>query len=804
MTDSVLADLRYAARSLRRSPGFTTVAVLTLAIGIGANAAVFSIINALFYRPLPFAEPERLALIVKHFSPSDRGQLYVDPPSLVDWTADTSVFQGVALIAGAAVNLNSADQPERVWGNGISVGTFELLGVRPAIGRSFFGDDTVPGRDHVVILSDALWRRHFGADPHVLNQQVRMEGVPYTVIGVMPPGFGFPFRAEFWMPRLFDLRAGRGNNWVNGIVRLRAGVTVAQANARLGTVSQRLAQQYPKSNAGVSASLATLRRLSFDDLDDIRTTFSIMLGAVGLVLLISCANLVNLLLARATARRHEMGIRATLGASHVRLVRQLLTESALVAAGGGALGLLVALWGLDLFRVTVQAHRELPYWLAFSFDRAGLLFTAVVSLATGLAVGALPALRSARPDLRGMLQEGGRSSSVGARASRIWSAFVVAEVALTMVLLAGAGLLIRTVVLLSRVDPGFDAAHAVIARVPLGGARYESPRARGVFLNELARRVEALPGVAAAGAVNLAPLGGINWESAQIEGQGDSSRVTFITSVAGHYFRALGLPLREGRGFTETEDERGDPVVIVNETMARHYWPRESALGRRIRYGRDGSARWLSIVGVTRDIKQGSLGGAVQDQVYVPYAARYPWSDMSFVVRTPGDPISVVPLVRAELRQLDPTVPLTNVMSMQALVDRSIWDRRLYGTMFTLFASIALLLAAIGVYGVVAYAVAQRTREIGVRVALGAEQRDVLRLVVGRGLGLTAAGLALGVLGAAGFTRVLRSQLYGVGPFDPLSFALTALLLVAVALLASYLPARRATRVDPMVALRHE
>src|SRR2546430_2866853 len=554
--NSLVQALRYALRQLARSPSFTTVAVLTLAIGIGANAAVFSIINALFYRPLPFAEPERLALIVKHFSPSDRGQLYVDPPSLVDWTTDTSVFQGVALITGAAVNLNTADQPERVGGNAISVGTFELLGVRPAIGRSFFGDDTVPGRDHVVILSDALWRRHFGADPRVLNQQVRMEGVPYTVIGVMPPGFGFPFRAEFWMPRLFDLRAGRGNNWVNGIVRLRTGVAVAQANARLGTISQRLAQQYPKSNAGVSASLATLRRLSFDDLDDIRTTFSIMLSAVGLVLLIACANLVNLLLARATARSHELGIRATLGASRTRLVRQLLTESALVAAGGGALGLLVALWGLDLFRVTVQAHRELPYWLAFSFHRAGLRFTAVVSLATGLAVGALPALRSARPDLRGMLQEGGRSSSLGARASRIWSAFVVAEVALTMVLLAGAGLLIRTVVLLARVDPGFDVARAFVARVPLGGVRYAPPRARGVFLNELARRVEALPGVAAAGAVNLAPLGGVNWESAQNEGQGDSSPVTFLTSVAAQYFPALRLPLPGGRGVTETEDGR--------------------------------------------------------------------------------------------------------------------------------------------------------------------------------------------------------------------------------------------------------
>src|SRR5256885_1376022 len=379
------------------------------------------------------------------------------------------------------------------------------------------------------------------------------------------------------MPRLFDLRAGRGNNWVNGIVRLRPGVTVAQANARLDAISRRLGQQYPKSNAGVSASLTTLRRLSFDDLDDIRATFSIMLAAVGAVLLIACANLVNLLLARASARRQELGIRAALGASRARLLRQLLTESALVAAGGGALGLLVALWGLDLFRVTVQAHRDLPSWLAFSLDSAGLVFIAVVSIATGLAVGALPALRSARPDFRDMLQSAGRSS-----------------------------------------------------------------------------------------------------------------RVTFIPSVAAHYFRALGVPLREGREFTETEDERGDPVVIINETMARHYWPWESPIGRRIRYGRDSSARWLSIVGVTRDIKQGSLGGAVQDQVYVPYAARYPWSDMSFAVRTPGDPISVVPLVRAELRQLDPTVPLTHVMPMQALVDRSIWDRRLYRTLVTLFARIGL------------------------------------------------------------------------------------------------------------------
>jgi putative ABC transport system permease protein len=806
MMDALLQDIRYALRTLRRSPGFTTVALLTLAIGIGANTAIFTIISALFNRPLPFADPGRLAAIVKHFKPTDAGQIYIDPPSFVAWTADTGVFQGAALIAGGSANFSTTEQPEHVEGNQISVGTFGLLGIQPALGRGFLSDDATPGRDHVVILSDGLWRRGFAADPHVLGQQVRLDGVPYSVIGVMPPGFAFPYQAEFWTPRAFDPSEGRGNNWVNGLVRLHEGVTVAQANAYLEVVSRRLERQYPTSNTGVGASIAPLRRLLFRGADpgDFRPTFLLMLGAVGFVLLIACSNLAGLLLTRASTRQHEIAIREALGASRRRLIQQLLTESGLVAAGGGALGLLVTMWTLGLFESAVGQNFDLPYWLAFTIDARALVFTVIMSLGTGMAVGALPALRATRRDVRGALQEGGQGSGArgGARASRLRGSFVIAEVALAMVLLVGAGLLIRTVVGLGRVDPGFDAAHALTARLPFGGPRYSAARARGAFLNDLARRLEALPGVQAVGAANLLPLGTINWEGARIEGRDDSSRTTLVSTVAGHYLRAMGIPLLQGRDFTASETELGEPVAIINETMAHRYWPRQSALGRRIRFGTDAS--WRTIVGIFRDAKQGSLQAAVRDQVYIPYGQQYSWSTMSLIARTASDPLQVVGMARAELARLDPNLPLYDVQSLETVVRRSYWDRRLYRSMFSVFASVALFLAAIGIYGVIAYAVAQRTHEIGVRVALGATRRDVMRLVVGQGLGLALAGVGVGALGAIGITRLLASLLYGVGPLDPVSFGGMAVVLAGVALLASYLPARRAARVDPMVALRNE
>jgi putative ABC transport system permease protein len=803
--DTLLQDLRYALRSLRKSPGFTTVAVLTLAIGIGANTAVFSLMSALFYRPLPFADPDRLAVIAKRFEASGNSQIYIDPPSFFDWTADTSIFEGAALVAGGSMNLSSEDQAEYVNGSQVSPGTFELLGIRPALGRSFVATDGTPGGENVVILSDALWRRQFGADSLVVGRQLRMNDFPVTVVGVMPRGFAFPYQAKFWTTQVFDPIQGRGNNWVNAVVRLREGVTVAQATAHLDVVSRRLEEQYPRSNAGVSASLAPLRRLILGgDPDELREFFFLMLGAVGFVLLIACANLANLLLTRATTRGREIAVRAALGASRRRLARQLLTESGLLGVGGGALGILVAAWGLAIFHAVVATRFEIPYWIVFTIDWRAVLFTAAVSLATGLAVGAAPALRTARSDLRASLQEGARAAGPGTRTSRLRSAFVIAEIALAMVLLVGAGLLIRTVLVLGRVDPGFDAAQSFTARVFLGGTQYDSTRVRGAFFNELVRRLEALPGVEAVGATNLLPVGSINWEGVQVERHDDSARTTLVTSVAGRYFEALGIPLVEGRTFTEMESERGGPVVIINETMRRRYWSRESPLGRRVRFGRDPAAPWHTVVGVSRDVKQGNLETGVQDQVYVPYAQRYSWQNMSVIVRSAGDPMRSVSMVRAELARIDPTVALYDVQPMEGVVRRSFREKALYSDMFTVFAGVGLMLAAIGIYGVMAYSVAQRTHEIGVRMALGAERGDVIGLVVRRGVALASAGVGVGVLAALALTRLLGSLLFGVSPLDLTTFAGTALLLAGVAVLASYLPARRAARVDPMVALRNE
>lgn len=801
-----LQDLRYALRTLVRSPGFTAVALITLGIGIGANTAVFSILSTLFYRPLPFSEPQHLGAIVKRFGDSPDGQIYLDPPSFMDWTADSSVFEGAALFASGSVNLSAGDHPERVEGTQISAGAFTLLGVRPALGRSFLDEEDLAGSNAVVVLSDALWKSHFGADPSVLGKPLVIDGNPYTVIGVMPPGFAFPHQSEFWVPLSFDPREGRGNNWVNGFVRLRPGVTTTVANAHLAAVSRQLAEQYPNSNKNVSASVEPLQHLLFGGMDPGSISHIVLLtqGAVGFILLIVCANLTNLLLTRATTRRHELAIRTALGASRSRLARQLLTESGLLAALGGALGILVASWALALATDVVRTRFGVPPWLEFGIDRRTLLFMLTASVVTGLAIGVAPVWSVLQAELRDALQEAGRTSGPGVRASRIRSGLIVAEVALATILLTGAGLLIRTVVGLSSVDPGFDPAHALALRIPLDGAGYQDASVRGGFFNDVTRRFETLPGVEAVGAINLLPLGTINGDGAVIDGYGDSARVVLVSSVTGHYLRALGIPPLEGREFTETETERGDLVALVNQTMARHYWPQGSALGHRIRLQRDPPGFWRPVVGVSRDITQGQLQNGRQDQVYIPYGRQYSWSTMSFVVRSRSDPIGLVGMLRAELKLADPTVPVVDVTSMDDLIRRSFGDRRLYASMLSMLASIALLLAAIGIYGVMSYAVVQQTRQLGVRIALGAKPRDVLQLVLGQGLKLAGAGAAVGLLGALIVSRTLQSMLYGVNPVDPVSLVVATSALAAAALLAALLPAWRATRVDPVVALRHE
>jgi putative ABC transport system permease protein len=802
----LLHDLRYALRTLARNPGFTAVAVLTLAVGIGTNTAVFSVLDSLFYRPLPFPESHRLAAVAKHFSDSPEPQFFIDPPSFLDWTRDSSIFAGAALFTSGSMTVLAGDQSVRIEGSQVSPSTFSVLGVRPRLGRTFLPGEGTLGNNGVVVISDALWRELFDAEPTVLSEQLSIGDASYTIIGVMPAGFAFPHQSELWIPGSFDPQVGRGNNWVNGFVRLRAGVTLAAANAHLAAVSRQLAEQYPQSNKGVSASIAPLQNVLFGGVDPAKlgTIFRIIQAALTMVLLIVCANLTNLLLMRATTRHRELAIRITLGASRARLARQLFTEGALLTAIGGALGVLVAEGSLGLIAGLLRSRFGVPPWLKFMVDWRTLLFVVVVSVLTAVIISVGPVFCVRESELRGALHEAGRTSGPGGRVNRIRAGLIVGEVALATVLLAGAGLLIRTVVGLSNVDTGFDPSHVITMRIPLEGGRYSDPIIRGGFLNELTRRFEAVPGVEAAGAINLLPLGTINGDNAVIEGTGDSTRGVLVSSVTGHYLHALGIPPIEGREFTDAETARGDFVAIINQTMARHYWSQGSALGHRIRFRLDPQGFWRTIVGVSRDITQGQLQNAHQDQVYIPYGRQYSWSTMSWVVRSAGDPTGLAGILRAELKAADPTVPIEDLTSMKSLIRRSFGDRRIYASTLSTLAIIAMLLAAIGIYGVMSYAVVQQTRPIGVRLALGATPRHVLQLVLGQGFRLALGGVVLGFFGAFFASRILRSLLYGVNPIDPVSLIAASAPLMGAAILASLIPARRAMGVDPATALRHE
>ena len=802
-----LRDLRYALRTLGRTPAFTAVAILTLVIGIGANTAVFSVLNTLFYRPLPFSEPKQLGALVKRFGDSPDAQIFIDPPNFLDWTEDSSVFAGAALFSGGgSMTVLTFDRYLRVEGSQISPGTFGVLGTQPTLGRTFLPQEGTPGNDHVVIISDALWRELFDADPSVLNEQLTIGDATYSIVGVMPPGFEFPHESRLWTPLSINPLASRGDNWVNAFVRLRPGVTVAAANAHLAAVSRHLAEQYPQTNKGVGASIVPLQNVLFNGADPARlgTIFRILQAAVATVLLIVCANLTNLLLIRATTRHRELAIRTALGASRARLARQVFTESALLAAIGGALGVLLAERSVGIFTGLLRTRFGVPPWLQFVIDWRTLVFVIAVSILTAVIISVGPVFYVRESALRASLYGTGRTSGPGVRVNRIRAGLIVGEVALATVLLAGAGLLIHTVVGLSNVDPGFDVDHALTMRIPLDGERFGDPSIRGSFWNELTRRFEALPGVEAAGAINLLPLGTINGDDAVIDGAGDSTRGVLVSSMTGHYLRALGIPPVEGREFTDVEMARGDFVAIINQTMAHHYWPQGSALGHRIRFRLDPQGFWRTIVGVSRDITQGQLQNAHQDQVYIPYGRQYSWSTMSWVVRTPGNPSALAGILRAELRAADPAVALEDVTPMKELVRRSFGDRRLYATTLSTLGTIAMLLAAIGIYGVMAYVVLQQTRAIGVRVALGAKPHDVLQLVLGQAFRLAVRGVALGLFGAFFAGRVLRSLLYGVHPIDPLSLIAATAPLMGAALLASLIPAWRAMRVDPAIALRHE
>ncbi|MEJ7813482.1 MAG: ABC transporter permease [Gemmatimonadaceae bacterium] len=809
--DSLKQDVRYAVRTLAKHRGFTAIAVLCLALGIGANATIFSVVNALLLRPLPYAEPNRLVALYETDLKDPEARNALSFADFADIRAGSTSFEALALHYSRFFTVTGGDQPEGVEGEVVTPSLFRILGYKPILGRDFLPEEEQQGKEHVLLLSHGFWERRFASDPKIVGQTLQLNGVAYTVIGVMPRRFSFPEGEQIWVPMALDASSEpRGNHYMDGLGRLKHGVTVEQATRDVNTIAAQLARQYPKTNAGSGATVRPFREELVAG--EIRTVVWVMFGAVCFVLAIACANVANLLLARASAREREIAVRTALGASRGRIIRQLLTESVLVALMGGGLGVLFAHLGLKAMIANIPA--EIPFWMVFDLDPRVLAFTLVISLVTGLLFGLAPALQASNANLQASLKEGGRGSGAGARRNRLRSSLVIAEVALSLVLLIGASLMVKSFLRLRSVNPGFDAANALTVRIYLGGDKYTEIRTRATIFANVLERLRALPGVSNAAAVSSIPLSGNNSsQSFEIEGQpatpgnAPSAAVRTITAT---YFGTMKIPLVSGRPFTDREMMDSTPVVLVNQTLAERYWPGKDAIGRRLRMGTDSTAPWLTVVGVAPEVKMRELDTRPEAQIYTTFAF-VPYRTMSLIVRTGCppqaggcDPTALAAAVRAAVHEVDPTLPLIEMETLRWIVDASFWEKGLYGKMFGVFGIVALVLAAVGVYGVMAYAVSQRTQELGVRMALGAQRGDVFRLVVGRGLWLAGIGLAIGLLGAFGLTRVLSSVLYGVTATDPFIFGGISLLLGGVAFLASYLPARRATRVDPIVALRYE
>jgi putative ABC transport system permease protein len=805
--ETLIQDLRYGLRILVRSPGFTTVAVLTLAIGIGANSAIFSVVNTTLLRPLPYHEPERLVGLWEE-SPQLK-EMSVSWPNYLDWKEQSRAFERLAATRAANATLTGEGAAERMDVREVTAEFLATLGCRPALGRDFSAEDDRPESEPVVIVSHGTWRRRFASDPGLVGRRLILDDTPTTVIGIGPPRFEFyGVEPDLWLPlgRRADRMQERGNHpGIYVVGRLKPGVSLEQARADLATIAARLEAQYPDSNSGHTVGS---RPMHEDVVGAIRPVLLLLLGAVGLVLLIACVNVAGLMLARAAARDREISIRAALGSGRPRLVRMLLTESLLLGTLGGALGLLLAFWGVDLLAALVQP--SLPRLEPLSVDLPVLGFTLALSAATGILFGLAPALQMTKVDLQRSLKEGGRGSTAGRH--RLRQGLVVAEVALALMLLIGAGLAMQSFQRLVRVDPGLDPRGVLTVRLTLPESRYPDEARRAQFLERALERLRALPGVDAAGMVIPLPFSGEGWQSNYlIEGRPRPKKADEPTldefTVGPGYFRAMRVPLLRGRDFTPSDDARAPRVAIINQAMAERFWPGEDPIGRRIERGASddpAKANYLTIVGVAGDVRQYGLNLPAKAQVYRPHAQR-PLSVMHLLARSAaGDPLNLAPMLRREIATLDPDQPIYRVETMDRLLGRMVASSRLSMTLLLAFAATALLLASIGIYGVMAYTVTQRTHEIGIRMALGARRGDVLRLVVRQGMRLAVIGVLIGLAGAAALTRVMGSLLFGVSPTDPLTFAGVALLLSAVAALASYVPARRAARVDPMAALRCE
>jgi putative ABC transport system permease protein len=796
-------DIRFGARMLLNKPGFTLIAVITLALGIGANNVIFSFFNGILLRPLPFQEPERLVLLDEIATNRGGASLGVSWPNYLDWRAQNQVFSDLGCYQDITFTLTGVGDAEELSGAFISDRLFEALGVAPQLGRAFTPEENQPGRNRVAILSYGLWRRRFGGDQKILGKTITLVNRAWVVVGVMPPGFKFPGAADFWIPLAHGQGWPRSMHGMGAIARLKPGVTREHAQSEMSLIARRLAEQYAASNEGLDVSVTVLR----DHLvKDYRRGLWILLGAVGSLLLIACANVANLLLVRATARQREMAVRAALGAGRFRIVRQMLCESLLLGALGGVAGMSLAWMGLDLLLTALPV--ELPFWMKFNVDGRVLSFTLAISLLTSLIFGAAPAWQAARIDLIEALKEGGRSVAGGSR-NRLRRLLVVAQVALALILLAGAGLMMRSFLRLQQVRLGFNPDNVLTLRVNTPGTDYRG----GVspFYQQLVERVNALPGVEVAGAIIPLPLSGVDesWDNRlTVEGQsalpfGQAPRIN-LGIITPQYFHTMEIPLLAGRAFNDADTRDTPRVAIIDERLAREYWSNESPLGKRIRIGPPGKDNdWRSIVGLVGTVQHERLDAATRKMVYVP-SLQKPTGFQTLVVRSLAPREALIAAVRSVVKEMDPKLPITHVAMMREVIAESVWQPRLYASLFAVFAVVAATLAAVGIYGVMSYTVAARTHEIGIRMALGAERRHTLKLVVGQGMVLALGGVGIGVAGALLLTRLMRTLLFGVSATDPLTFAGVSLLLLGVALLACYLPARKAAKVDPLVALRRD
>jgi putative ABC transport system permease protein len=802
-------DLRYGARMLRKNYGFTLVAVVTLALGIGATTAIFTVVNAVLLRPLPFKEPDRLIMFNETKLPQFP-EFSVSPANFLDWKQQNSFFERVVAIGPAPFNLTGTGDPERLRGMRVSEGFCAMLGVQPMIGRDFLPEEDQQGHNQVVILSHGLWQSRFGGDDSILDQPITLDGQSYTVIGVMPPTFYFIDRTnQFWTPMAFTAQQAqnRGGHSLAVIGQLKAEAGLDQASAEMVAIADRLAAQYPEVNQGWNVKLTPLLEYT---VRSIKPALLALLGAVGFVLLIACVNVANLLLARAAGRQKEIALRTALGAGRWRIVRQLLTESVLLSLAGGVMGLLLAKWGLDALLKLVP--QELPRMSDVSLDGRVLAFSAAITLVTGLVFGLIPALQASRVNLNEAIKDGGRGSTEGKRHHFIRNALVVMEVAAALVLLVGAGLMTKSFMRLQEVEIGFNPDKTLAVSLALPRAKYPEENQQVAFFQQLMENVRGLPGVQSVGATSLVPLSGDDFLlNFKIEGQPplapEAQQSTHYYSVSADYFKAMGIRLLRGRYFTEQDTRDSLLVAIINETMAKKIFPGEDPIGKRITFNMPSETpSWFEIVGIVGDVKHYSPQRATSMQTYEPYTQQT-FAAMALVARTSGDPASLGAAIRGEVLQLDKEQPVSNINTLDHLVSTSVAQQRFSTLLFGIFAAVAMMLASIGIYGLLSYLVAQRTHEIGIRLALGAQTSDVLRMVVRQGFLLAGAGIALGIgvaLLLAKLTTSFSELLYEVTATDPETFAVIAVALLCVALLACYLPARRATKVDPIIALRSE